>query len=432
MQNHLPNDADDALVRTCRDVFEKGKSLGDETTRGSSKEILGYSTGMANPLARIGTKGRALNTVGAIARFVWLIAGSDRLEDIAYYESRVRDFSDDELSVPGSSYGRRLFNSSPGTNQIAGVVAELKRDLDSRRAAAVVWLPEDAVRESRDIPCTFGLFFHVRGGGLVMTTVMRSNNAVTLLPYNFFEFSMLGELVAAEVGVPFLRYVHWAASMHVFDKMESVRAKIADTDAPESKTMPSMPPGDAMAKVQKLAVFEAKIRNAAMAEELAPLATQAREELGEYWIDLFEVLYAYVLAKHGLRDEARATCQGLALHFRSGAEPVIEKVLGPDPVAGDDYGDALFDLEDLDALNRTPTVAESVQLAADNSRDFEWLISILRDEQTADAPVTVDELLQVRAALGHLDFTLAAREGAQSEMTRDAVVEALHDLRRGN
>ncbi|MBF4549412.1 thymidylate synthase [Pseudoclavibacter sp. VKM Ac-2888] len=432
MQNYLPNDADDALVRACRDVFEKGESLGHDTTRGSSKELLGYSTGMANPLARIGIKGRALNTVGAIARFVWLIAGSDRLEDIAYYESRVRSFSDDELSVPGSSYGRRLFNSSPGTNQIAGVVAELRRDPDSRRAAAVVWLPEDAVRESRDIPCTFGLFFHVRGGGLVMTTVMRSNNAVTLLPYNFFEFSMLGEIVATEVGVPFLRYVHWAASMHVFDKMESDRAKIADTDAPESKTMPSMPPGDAMARVQKLAVFEAKIRNAAMAEELAPLAAQAREELGEYWVDLFEVLYAYVLAKHGLRDEARATCQGLAPHFRSGAEAVIEKVLGPDPVAGDDFGDALFDLEDLDTLNRTPTVAESVQRAADSSRDFDWLISILRDEQTADAPVTVDELLQVRTTLGHLDFTLAARDGAQSEMTRNAVVEVLRELRRSN
>ncbi len=103
--------------------------------------------------------------------------------------------------MPGSNYGMRLFQPKPNLNQIDGVIKRLQKDRAMRRAAMVVWIPEDAVRESKDIPCAFGSFCVIRDGHLVFITVMRSNNALILLPYNAFEFTLFAEIIATEAGV---------------------------------------------------------------------------------------------------------------------------------------------------------------------------------------------------------------------------------------
>lgn len=427
----FPGNAAEALVYTVRDICKNGARVGDAEHKDNEfTEILGYTTGMENPRARVGIGVRPLNTVGAVARFVWLVAGSDRLEDIAYYETRVRAYSDDGLSVPGSSYGKRLFNSSPGTNQIAGVVQELHANFDSRRAAAVVWLPEDAVRQSKDIPCTFGLFFHIREGGLIMTTVMRSNNAVTLVPYNFFEFSMIGEIVAAELGVPFTRYVHWAASMHVFDSMNAERDKILAITSPEAATMPEMPRGAALEKAYSLARYEAELRHASTADELARVTERAREELGEYWKGFFEVLYVYGLAKRGLRDETMEAFQLIPEHFKLGAEKSVNAALGPDLTIPNDTSDALFELEDIDLINSKSTAARVAEAAAQASTG-DRLLDTLSELSVTDAPLTLGEILSVREELAGRDFTLAARGAGSAEAPwEEAVALAVEEVYR--
>lgn len=430
----LPDNAAVAHVVTVRDLRKHGQRLAEgDDQRGASSELLAYTTGMANPLARISiSEGWPLNTLGAVARFVWLLAGSDRLEDIAYYEPRVRSYTDDGLTVPGSSYGKRLFNSAPGTDQIAGVVKELKNNPASRRAAAVVWLPEDAVRKSNDIPCTFGLFFHVREGGLVMTTVMRSNNAVTLLPYNFFEFSMLGEIVAAELDVPFVRYVHWAASMHIFDQMSAAGDKLSDIKTPEALEMPTMPRGDALRQGFLLAEFEAKLRHAGSIDEAQELAVSARAKLGPYWSALFDVLLSYGLAKRGDRTGALTVVESLPSYFRAGASKPINDVLGPAKVEASSTEDALFSLADLELLNKPGSaalVAEAPFKAG--SGGIEWLLDVLKGLTTSEHPVTLEEVLAVKDALVRDDLTLAARDSDKpTELSAHDVAVALEAIRR--
>lgn len=291
--------ADEAVQHTVFDCLTFGLPL--EATKGDTYEILNYTTGMTNPRARIMTHAsHPLNVTTAVARFVWLIAGNNRLEDIALYEPKVRGYTDDELTVPGSSYGARLFNAAPGLNQIEGVVRRLMDKPSTRQASAVVWLPQDAVRESADIPCTFGFFFHIRNDALHMTTVMRSNNAFRLLPFNLFEFTLLQETLATTLGVELGEYTHWAASQHVYarDNDKGVRY-LADSEPGVSIEMSPMPPGNALEQADLLAQFEGKLRHTYSQHEFNQVVKLSETTLNEYWYGLFMTLVVF----HAMRRE---------------------------------------------------------------------------------------------------------------------------------
>lgn len=424
----LPDGVVEAHLDTMNGIRASGSSIIDGKT---FVELLGFTTGMAKPRNRIIVSDKKpWNVVVAVARFTWLIAGSDRLEDIAYYEDRVREYSDDQIVVPGSSYGRRIFSATPGLNQIEGVVSELRKNSHTRRAAAVVWLPEDAVRQSLDIPCTFGLFFHIRSGALTMTTVMRSNNAFTLLPYNFFEFSMLGEMVAAEIGVPFGRYVHWAASMHLFDtQSKAIDAVVADTTR-RSVEMPEMPAGDALEQGRELARREAELRHAATKDQVFTVLEAARTTLNAYWLDLFHVLFAFGLAKRGLPDEAFAICGELPQHFAAGTVAQVELVLAQTAPSADD--DGLFG---LGSLERNPMSKRAALISnavgADDEGSILWVARELDRLSQSNEPATAGELLRVmeelRPAKG--EVALAARGRQVSIVTREDVAQALAVIR---
>lgn len=428
----LPHGVAEAHTATLTELLNDGAYLD-----GEAHEFLGYTTGMDNPRARIlASDKQPWNVVGGIARFTWLIAGSERLEDIAYYEPRVRNYSDDGLIVPGSSYGRRIFAAAPGLNQIKGVIEELRERPASRRAAAVVWLPEDAIRQSNDIPCTFGLFFHVRNDALTMTTIMRSNNATTLLPYNFFEFSLVGEMIASELGIPFARYVHWAASMHCLDKMAPATESALADGTRRSLEMPAMPVGDALEQGVALATREAELRHASTQADVFAVLDKARETLKPYWLDLFHVLYAYGLAKRGLATEARAMSDELPDYFQLGSRHVIDKELAKLV----DDNDSLFGAADLDA---NPLSSRATLVAAAAGEEDEgsilWVarqLDALGDE--TGAPATTSELIKVmerlrpHAELAKDELALAARGPAVRLVTVSDVREAFNAVRQAN
>lgn len=331
------SDADTLISTTLTHVMNQGMYIATE--KDSSWELCDYQTiPMTDIRSRIFTNpNRPLNIVTAVARFTWLVAGNNRVEDIAFYEPKVRNFSDDKLTVPGSDYGLRIFQPRPGLNQIEGVVERLRHSPYSRQAAAVVWQPEDAVRQSGDIPCTFGMFFRLRpcpdgehAYALHMTTVMRSNNAFRILPFNVFEFTMLHELVAAELGVGLGSYKVWAASMHAYDNPRETPATraIADGEVSESITMDPMPQQensplgtDPLVCARHLAILEASLRHACDEDEYGSIVLEALNVLPNYWLDLFGVLAAWGAAKRNwgpqysmisnsdIRDLTAAVCQ---------------------------------------------------------------------------------------------------------------------------
>ena len=196
----------------------------------------------------------------AAARFVWMMAGSDRLESIRHYSDGVTKFTDDDFVVPGSSYGSRLFYARPGLDQITNVVEILKADPTSRRAMVTVFEPEDTARVSKDIPCTFGISFLVRENQLHTTTIMRSNNAWTLLPYNIFEFTLLAEIVACRVGVELGSYTHHCISLHLYESDFEAASEWLEQDHVAATPMAHIDDLMTHQRMRDLLKFEERVR----------------------------------------------------------------------------------------------------------------------------------------------------------------------------
>jgi thymidylate synthase len=304
-------------------------SSSEPDKRRKSLEILDFHITIDNPLDRILTNPtRRFNAIEAVARLVWMLGANNRLADIAFYQPKAQAYSDNLLSLPGSNYGQRILEARPGLNQVEGVIGVLQREIGSRRGAIVIWNPEDAVRVSNDIPCAFGLFFHQRGEYLVCTTLMRSNNAFLLLPYNLFEFSILGEMVATTLGLKLGPYIHIAASMHIFDdQRERAYKAIEDVEAPVSiqvrLVMPPMP-GDPkpFEQGQELARLEAQLRHDYALQTPGTLRRRG-EKLHEYWRAFYHVLLSHTLYRAGLLHEARAIAELLPEYFRESVERAL-------------------------------------------------------------------------------------------------------------
>jgi hypothetical protein len=151
----------------------------------------------------------------AAARFLYLLTGRRDLKFIAPFSGGVRKFSADGIHLGGSAYGARLFGDQPGADQIRRCAEIITTRPNTKRAAATLFPPYTGNETSVDVACCLGIVFVPRSGALDASVIMRANDALRLLPYNLFEFSMLAELVARLTGLEAGTYRHLAVSMHL-------------------------------------------------------------------------------------------------------------------------------------------------------------------------------------------------------------------------
>lgn len=113
-----------------------------------------------------------------------------------------------------SNYGQYLV----GGGGLEWVVAELRRDPDSRRAVAVILRPDHLHVNNKDVPCTYSLAFRIRDRRLNMSVHMRSQDAIWGLGNDLPCFSLFHELVAALLELPMGEYCQTVDSMHVYER----------------------------------------------------------------------------------------------------------------------------------------------------------------------------------------------------------------------
>ena len=155
------------------------------------------------------------------AELDWYESASTKADFISNFASLWSNISDDRNFV-NSNYGYLIY-SPQNCNQYANVVAELKRDSQSRRAIMVYCPNHIHYTGGNDYVCTMYVSYTERAGQLHAFVSMRSSDlrfgvVGADLAWQIFVLKQLAKELNMEPG-----YVHWhAVSLHLYERHFSV------------------------------------------------------------------------------------------------------------------------------------------------------------------------------------------------------------------
>lgn len=267
-------------------------------TRGfKTLELSPLTFEISNPTDRITSlKNRNWNFSAAIGELIWHLSGSNDVSFIASYLKQWDNFSDGGR-IKGSCYGYKIFKRNlNGSSQWENLVDLLKKDAGSRRAVLDLYNSKEGLTlNAIDVPCTCSLQFLVRNNRVNLVVYMRSNDIIWGLPYDFFFFSFLQELLAVELRLEVGLYTHIAGSLHLYDHHFLMANKILAAHSYERFSMGKIP---SINGLQKFISTEKKIRTKQLTVEDID-----KVRLESYWTDLLKVLLYYNGKKKGFTKE---------------------------------------------------------------------------------------------------------------------------------
>jgi thymidylate synthase len=178
---------------------------------------------MSEPLITLA--GRRLNYKFACGEAAWIMSGSNRVEDIAYCNKRIANFSDDGEFFFGA-YGVKI------VEQLPYIIRAFEKDPATRQAVLTIW--RERPYDSKDIPCTVSIQWLLRDGKLHVIDNMRSSDCWLGLPYDLFNFSLLSAGLAIMLSnrlgqkITLGNLTLTAGSSHLYTKKESFNYDLDD------------------------------------------------------------------------------------------------------------------------------------------------------------------------------------------------------------
>lgn len=181
----------DAWLEVLRLLVERGDTV---SPRGHEcKEITGLSFVVSNMRKNVLVHpARKLSYKFMVAEWLWIWFGRDDVKTISQYNPNIAAFSDNGIDFNGA-YGVPILKQWHLVRNTLGL------DRDSRQAVLLIYKPPFVA--SRDVPCTIALQFLVRNERVNIIATMRSSDVWLGLPYDVFNFSMLANTMAAELGL---------------------------------------------------------------------------------------------------------------------------------------------------------------------------------------------------------------------------------------
>lgn len=156
----------------------------------------------------------------ALAELVWIMNGEERSDIINYWNPSLPKFAGDGAVYYGA-YGKRL-RSHFGFDQLEKAYFALQNTPESRQVVMQIY---DVIKDfpidngkprSEDIPCNICSLLKVREGKLEWSQIMRSNDILLGMPYDFVQFTSLQEILAGWLGLEVGSYNHYSDSLHLY------------------------------------------------------------------------------------------------------------------------------------------------------------------------------------------------------------------------
>ena len=204
-----------ALTAVLHDLVNVNTSPGPKET---CNEIMGAQIVLRDPRYLLPySSSRKFNYAYTVAESIWNLTNTRETAVLRRYAAIVDKFVSDQggdTSYAKWAYGTQL------NHQVKFIIDELKADPLSRRAAAAIETNQD--RSPGTPPCLVSVNWQCRpcgdGLGLYQFINMRSNDAWLGLPLDLMQFGLWGHLLAAELGIPFVQYVHQASTLHLYTR----------------------------------------------------------------------------------------------------------------------------------------------------------------------------------------------------------------------
>ena len=154
-----------------------------------------------------------------IYELLWFLRGDTNVRWLQEHGVGIWDEWADANGELGPVYGhqwRSWPDGEGGTlDQIAGLIADLKRNPDSRRLMVTAWNPADVPKMALP-PCHCLFQFYVARGHLSCQLYQRSADIFLGVPFNIASYALLTLMVAQVTGLKPGEFVHTFGDAHLY------------------------------------------------------------------------------------------------------------------------------------------------------------------------------------------------------------------------
>src|SRR5258707_1634938 len=165
------------------------------------------------------TTTKKLHVKSIIHELLWFLAGDTNINYLNQHGVKIWDEWADENGDLGPVYGRQWRSwPAPGggaIDQIANVVAAIRRNPDSRRLIVTAWNPAEV--DAMALPPCHCLFqFYVARGKLSCQLYQRSADVFLGVPFNIASYALLTMMVAQVTGLVAGGLAHSFGDTHLY------------------------------------------------------------------------------------------------------------------------------------------------------------------------------------------------------------------------
>src|ERR1700681_703141 len=166
-----------------------------------------------------------------VHELLWFLAGDTNVKYLREHGVTIWDEWADDAGDLGPVYGAqwRSWPTPDGRaiDQMAEVLAEIRRNPDSRRLIVTAWNPAELSRMALS-PCHCLFQFYVADGKLSLQLYQRSCDAFLGVPFNIASYALLTHMVAQQCSLEVGDFVWTGGHCHLYlNHLEQVEIQLA-------------------------------------------------------------------------------------------------------------------------------------------------------------------------------------------------------------
>ncbi len=218
-----------------RHVLEHGTEKADRTGTGT-RSVFGWQMrfDLAQGFPLVTTKKLHLKSI--VHELIWFLRGDTHIGYLKDHGVSIWDEWADVDGELGPVYGKqwRSWSCPDGrvVDQIAWVLAEIRRNPDSRRLIVSAWNVADLPRMALQ-PCHTMFQFYVADGRLSCQLYQRSGDIFLGVPFNIASYALLTQMVAQVSGLQTGDFVHTLGDAHLYSNhFDQAREQLARDPRP--------------------------------------------------------------------------------------------------------------------------------------------------------------------------------------------------------